>query len=63
MCTHTRATIIYRVCLAFSGSHMFSLRLRFLLSCLCSKVRGELGPIVARLPGMEAVGAEGEERV
>ncbi len=30
---------------------MFSLRLKFLLSCLCSKVRGELGPIVARLPG------------
>lgn len=29
---------------------MFSLRLKFLLSCLCSKVRGEPGLIVARLP-------------
>lgn len=29
---------------------MFSLRLKFLLSCLCSKVRGELESIVARLP-------------
>lgn len=42
---------------------MFSLRLKLLLSCLCSKVRGELRPIVARLPGMEEVGAEGEEKV
>ena len=30
---------------------MFSLRLKFLLSCLRSEARGELGPFVARLPG------------
>lgn len=51
-CKHTywRATIMYRVCLVCGGGHMFSLQLKFLLSCFCSKLRGELGPIVARLP-------------
>lgn len=35
---------------------MLSLRLKFLLSCLCSQVRGEPGPIVARLPGRSGWG-------
>lgn len=41
---------------------MFSSRLGFLLSCLCSKVRGEPGSIVARLPWKEEEEDEGEER-
>lgn len=31
---------------------MLPLQRKFPLSCLCSKVRGEPWPIVARLPGM-----------
>lgn len=45
------STVMYRVCLVCGGGHMFSLRLKFLLSCLRSEARGELGPFVARLPG------------
>lgn len=41
---------------------MFSLWLKFLLSCLCRKVRRESGPIVSRLSGRLWSGSERGER-